>query len=76
MRDGQPDFQAAWGAPASLLTIAAEWLVGRSIDLRLRRARHLVAVGRTDAAQRLYGAITDDVEASRALVRWWGGDAP
>ena len=68
--------QAIWDAPASLLTIAAEWLVGRSIDRRLRRARHLVTAGRIDAALRLYGAVSNDIATSHALVRWWGGDAP
>ncbi len=76
MLDARLSTQAAWDAPALLLTVAAEWLVGRSIDFRMRQARRLAEVGRADAAMRLYRAVTNDIAASHALVRWWGGFAP
>ena len=64
---------AVWSGPALSLTVAAERLLGLSIDLRLRHAGRLAAARRHDAALRVYAAVSADIGAELRAARRRGG---
>ena len=66
----------AWAGPGLVLVAGFEWMVGRSVDLRLRHARRLGAAGQATAALRVYRAIGRDIAVGHAWMRLWTGSAP